>query len=172
MIEVKFSYEGRIIPIQCNKNEKMKDIIIKVEIKLKLENNSVFYLYKGNKINKELKLEEIIKEDDINNITILINSIDKINKNNIIKSKIVKCPECKENARIKFNDYRIILYDCKNGHIKKNILLEEFENTQIIDNKKIICEICKKKDKSNSYNNIFYKCCIMSIYSFHIYNKS
>ena len=91
----------------------MKDIFNKVEIKLKIENNSVYYLYKGNKINKELKLEEIIKEDDINNIIILINSIDEINNNNIVKSKFVKCPECKENTRIKFNDYRIKLYDCK-----------------------------------------------------------
>ena len=108
MIEIKFSYEGRIIPIQCNKNEKMKDIFNKVEVKLKLENNSVFYLYNGKQINKELKLDEIIKKEDINNITILINSIDKINndKNNIIKSKVVKCPQCKERIKIRRNNKR------------------------------------------------------------------
>ena len=41
----------------------------------------------------------------------------------------------------------------------KNILLDEFENTQNIDNKKIKCEICKNNDKCNSYNKIFYRCC-------------
>ena len=158
MIEIKFSYEGKSIPIQCNKNEKMKDIFNKIEIKLKIENNSVYYLYKGNKINKELKLEEIIKEDNINNIIILINSLEKINNNNIIKSKFVKCPECKENTRIKFNDYRIKLYDCKNGNNIENISLEEYENTQEIDISKIICNICKINNKGQTFNNKFYVC--------------
>ena len=157
MIEINFFYEGGIIPIQCNKNEKLKDIFNRLEIKI--ENSSVFYIFKGNKINKELKLEEIIeKEDDINNINILVNSIDEISNNNIIKSKYIICPECKENIRIKINDYKIKLYDCKNGHNIDNILLEEYENTQKIDISKIICNICNKNNKSNTYNNEFYIC--------------
>ena len=157
MIEIKFSYEGRIIPLQCNRNEKMKDIFDKIELKIK--NNSVFYLYKGKQINTELKLEEIIKNDDINNINILINSIDKTTINNkIIKSKFVQCPECKENIRIKFNDYKIKLYDCKNGHNIKNILLEKYENTQEIDISKIICNICKINNKGHTFNNNFFVC--------------
>ena len=140
MIQIKFLYKGSIIPIQCNKNDNLKDIFNKFEIKIR--NNSVFYLYKGNKINKELKLEEIIGEDDINNINILVNSIDEINKNNLIKSKYIICPECKENIRFRIKDYKIKLYDCKNGHNIDNILLEEYENTQNIDISKIICNIC------------------------------
>ena len=46
----------------------MKDIFNKFEIKI--ENNSVYYLYKGNKIDKDIQLEELIKGDDINNINI------------------------------------------------------------------------------------------------------
>jgi len=154
MIEIKFIYKGRNIPFQCNKNEKLKDIFNNFE--LKIQNNSVYYLYKGNKINKELKLEEIIKnEDDIN---ILVNSIDDINENNIVKSKLIKCPECKENIRIKFDDYKIKLYDCKNGHNIENILLEEYENTQKIDISEIICNICNINNKSNTYKNEFYIC--------------
>ena len=30
MIEIKFIYKGRNIPIQCNKNEKLKDIFTKI----------------------------------------------------------------------------------------------------------------------------------------------
>ena len=68
MNQIKFLYEGRIIPIQCNKSDKLKDIFNKFEIKI--ENNSVYYLYKGNKIDKDIQLEELIKGDDINNINI------------------------------------------------------------------------------------------------------
>ena len=55
-------------------------------------------------------------------------------------------------------DYKINLFECKNGHKIDNILLDEFEDTQKIDIKTIECEICKESNKSNSYNNIFYTC--------------
>ena len=73
MIEIKFLYKESIIPIQCNKNEKFEEILHKFETKI--GNNSVNFLYKGNKINKELSLEEVIEKDDINNINILVNII-------------------------------------------------------------------------------------------------
>jgi len=38
------------------------------------------------------------------------------------KSKYIICPECKENARILIDNYKINIYDCKNGH-KKTIFL-------------------------------------------------
>ena len=50
------------------------------------------------------------------------------------------------------------MYDCKNGHIFDNISLNEFEKTQNIDESKIICDICKKIDKSITHDNIFYIC--------------
>ena len=77
---------------------------------------------------------------------------------NIVKSKLVKCPECKENIRIKMNDYKIKLYDCKNGHNIENILLEEYENTQKIDISEIKYNICNINNKSNTFNNEFYVC--------------
>ena len=43
MIQIKFSYKGNVIPIQCSKNNKLKEIFNKLEIKI--ENNSVYYLY-------------------------------------------------------------------------------------------------------------------------------
>ena len=60
---------------------------------------------------------------------------------------------------MEIKDYKINLYDCKNGHIKEK-LLNEFEETQNIDLSHIKCDICKKNNKSISYNNIFYKCLI------------
>ena len=84
--------------------------------------------------------------------------IDNENKNDIIKSKDVICPECGECIRIDIKDYKIKLYECKNKHKLENISLDEFENMQKIDKTKIICKICNKSNKSNSNNNIFYKC--------------
>jgi hypothetical protein len=137
----------------------MKEIFEKFEIKANLENNSVFYLYNGNKLDKEMKLEEIIGNNDINNdINIIVNSIDDIKNNNLIKSKYIKCPECQEDIRIKINDYKIKLYECKNKHNIDNILLEEYENIEKIDISKIICNICNINNKSNTYNNEFYIC--------------
>ena len=44
-------------------------------------------------------------------------------------------------------DYKINIYECKNGHKIENILLNEFEETQNIDRNNIICNICKKNNK-------------------------
>ena len=82
----------------------------------------------------------------------------EVQKDEKIKSKNIICPECKENIKMDIKDYKINLYDCKNGHRKENILLNEFEETQNIDLSHIKCDICKKNNKSISYNNIFYKC--------------
>ena len=89
MAEIIFIYEGQYIKVQCNKNEKMKDIFNKFIKKVQIDdNNSIYYLYKGSIINEELELEKIIEEEYINNIKILVNKINQENKNNnIIKSK-------------------------------------------------------------------------------------
>ena len=109
MAEIIFLYEGQYIKVQCNKNEKMKDIINKFIIKAQIDNNSVYYLYKGNKINEELEIEKL--NEEINNIKIIVNKINEENKNNnIIKSKDIICPECKEKILIKIKDYIIELY--------------------------------------------------------------
>ena len=139
MTEVIFLFEGKNILIQCNKNEKLKDIINKFIIKTQVDNNSVYYLYKGNRINEELEIEKLNEEENINNIKIIVNKINQENKNNnIIKSKMIICPECKEKIMIKINNYKIELYDCKNGHKIKNILLDKYEETQKLDLSKII----------------------------------
>ena len=70
--------------------------------------------------------------------------------------KSIICPECGENAQIKIEDFKINLYGCKNGHNIKNIILENFENTQKLDISKIICNKCKENNKSNSKE--FYHC--------------
>ena len=82
---------------------------------------------------------------------------EKIKKNEILSKDII-CPECKENILIGLDDYKINLNGCKNGHSFNNILIKDFENKQMIDISKIICEECKISNKSISYKNLMYKC--------------
>ena len=50
----------------------------------------------------------------------------------IIKPKDISCPKCGDIAKIKIVDYKILL-QCKNGHNRGNILLDEYKNIQKID---------------------------------------
>ena len=65
------------------------------------------------------------------------------------------CPKCGENAKIKFKNYFITICGCKNNHITENILLEEYQNTQIINENKIFCDVCKKENKEKSLKKLF-----------------
>ena len=86
-------------------------------------------------------------------------SLDKKDgKKSIIKSKKIICPECGEPTCINISNFKISLFDCKNGHKINDISIDKFEKTQLIDQSKIICNICKEKNKSNTQNNEFYIC--------------
>ena len=165
MVEIEFLFNGRNIIIQGKLEENIGTIIDKFINKVQIEKNSVRYLYQGNIIqdsNKNLKLIDIISNSDkiSNKMKIFINDISdtKNNNNPIVPSKNIICPECKELSKIKINDYKINLFDCKNRHNINGILLSDFQNTQKIDISKIICQQCKKINKSITYNNEFYRC--------------
>ena len=66
MAEVIFIYEGRSISIQCNKNQKMKDICNNLSIKINIDLNSLIFLYGGNKLDLNKIYNEISKENRIN----------------------------------------------------------------------------------------------------------
>ena len=145
MIDVTFSYEGQNIIFKCNKNEKMKDLFKQFIKKTQINNNSIFFLYKGNLIDEELEIKNIIEKEDSNIMKIIVNNKNEQNKNNnIIKSKDIICPECKEKTMIKIKNYVIELYNCKNGHNINNILLDEYEKTQQLDISELTCDKCQK----------------------------
>ena len=50
------------------------------------------------------------------------------------------------------------MHKCKNGHTIDNILLSELENTQLIDESKIIWDKCKINNKGNTYNKEMFIC--------------
>ena len=166
MAEVIFIYNQINTTIQCSFNEKMMDIFKKYGLKSGIDIKSVYFLYSGKKINENLTFAQIIEHDDkqSNKIKILVYNIEEINNNNqnasiLVKSNNIICPECNEIAFINIKDYKIEIYGCKNGHNIKDLLINEFDNTQNINISKIICDKCKINNKGNTYNNVFYKCC-------------
>ena len=65
MAEAKFTYEGQDIIIQCNKNQKMKDICTNLSNKINVGINSLIFLYGGNKLDLEKTFNELTKENVI-----------------------------------------------------------------------------------------------------------
>ena len=150
---------GKNTTIQCNLNDKMKDIFNKFGRKVNKDINLLYFLYGGKILNEELTLEENINKDDINKINIIVNDINKEEeKENIIKSKEIICPICKECIKMNIYNYRIYLNECKNKHRIDNIFIKEFENKQNINQNEIICDICKINNKGKAPNNEFYFC--------------
>ena len=130
MAKVIFNYKGIETEIQCNINDKIKDIYKRYETKIGIDISKLYFIYNGNKINNNLALNEIINEEDKrrNIINILVNENNEtIIKENIIKSKEIICPKCYENILIKINEYKINLFNCKNNHNINNILLNDLK---------------------------------------------
>jgi len=165
MEKVIFTFNGINTIIQCNIEDKMKDVCNKFVNKIGIDINLIYFLYNGIQLNLDMTLNQQINniDRDKNEMNILV--YEKLKSTIIIddgkiKSKEIICPKCKENCKIKFEDYKIKLYDCKNKHEINNILLEEYNNTQNINELDIVCEICNKNNKYKSYNKQFYKCLI------------
>jgi len=168
MSQVEFKYNGLNIVIQCNENEKIKNICQQFCKKAQIDKNNIFFSYSGkagSEFNEELTFNQMINSTDKNEnkMTILVNNINEIEEKeekqqSIIKSNEIIFPECGEICKIKFNNYKISLFDCKNEHEINNLSFDEYEKSQNKDISKIICGNCKQNNMYNSYNNQFYKC--------------
>ena len=115
MVEVIFNYKGINTIIQCNINDKMKDIINRFLNKIgKNENNTnLLYIYGDNIINYELTFIQQANEIDRNrnkmNIVVKLNNDNKKDEIKEIISKDIICPECGENILINIKDFKINL---------------------------------------------------------------
>ena len=167
MIEVEFIYNGNTTIVQCKLNDKINNIICnnylnKIEEK---DQNNIYFSYNGNNgitFNEDITFQEIINPEDKkrNKMIILVfKNENQIEENNNSKSNDIICPKCGESIKIEIKDYKIKLFECKNGHIIDNILLNEFDKIQDKFDKKIKCEICNN-NKNNTFNKVFYKCLI------------
>ena len=162
MVELIFNYNQVQTLILANLNDSFNDVIQKYANKAQLDINNAQFFSNGQKISNNEKVKNILNktEKSINRKIILVLSINSTINNintNMIKSKDIICPTCKEPCMFYIIDHKIYLYGCKNGHIINNIKLNEFNNTQNIDISKIKCDKCEN-NKSNIFNNEFYIC--------------
>ena len=168
-IQIEFEYSGNKIQVFGKEDDTMKNIIDKFFTKtnLNLERNELFYLYNGENLDalSNTTLNKIMTKEDYKNGTMKIisynNNNNYLNQNDQIfklKSKYIICPKCEENCLLEIKNYKYSLYGCKNGHKISNLDINEFEESQKIDQTKINCDFCKSNKKSDTYNNIFYKC--------------
>ena len=162
MAEVNFTYEGINTSIQCDIDDKIKDIINKFLIKInKNENINLYYLYDGTQIKEELTFYEQANQIDKNRKkmnVIVYNNLEEPNEKNEIISKEIICLDCKENCLMDIINFKINFSKCKNNHKYNDILLNNYEFTQKINLNEIICDICKNNNKGNTHNNEFYIC--------------
>ena len=161
MATIEFNFEGNTIIIQCSPEEKIKYIINKLIAKLEnKKKEELYFLYGGGIVDENLTFIEQANENDKkrNKMSIIMNKKIDEEEESLKKSEYIICPECKESSRIIVDNYKFGFYDCKNNHKIDNILINDFENTQNINEAKIKCENCNKINKSTLYNNIFFIC--------------
>ena len=159
MANVEFIYETIPYKIQCNKEDKMSEIIFKFGKKSKLDLNTLYFVSEGQILQKELKFSEITKNDYLKVLAYKLNETQtKLANSKQNKSNFIICPICKENSILIYENEKINLSDCRNGHILNYILINEFNETQKYDTSLIKCQICKNNSKSKTAYNEFYKC--------------
>ena len=162
--EVVFSFDGDETVIQCNENDKIKDIFSRFINKRMIDGNSVYCLYSGTKMNLEqdLTFRNLANTEDKSrkkmNILVFKKETSVISYKIFMVSQDIICPICKEICQLEFKDYKINLFGCKNGHKTEGIPLDQFDQEQEINISKIICEKCKIANKSKVSNNQFYRC--------------
>ena len=163
MVEIIFNYNNIETLIQANFNDSFNTITHKFIIKSQLDINNIYFVSNGQIISNNQKIKNMMnKSEKLNKRKIIlvlsINSNITNDNTDMIKSKDIICPECKEICIYDIKDYKIKLYGCKNGHIIDKIKLDEFNNKQKIDIAQIVCDKCKNISKSNSFNNEFFIC--------------
>ena len=140
MAETKFTFEGQDIIIQCNKNQKMRDICTNLSTKINVGINSLIFLYGGNHLNLEKTFEEITKE---NKISILVDKYEneeicpkcgKILKNEIINEIISSNNKINSSLTGIKRQIELIISDI-NNKVDANYISTQLENIIILINK-------------------------------------
>ena len=83
MKEILFMYNGIEITIECEEDQKMKDIFIKLSEKIGINHKNLEFKYQGNIINENLIFNEFLNKINLEKIIKIV-----VNNKNIIISKI------------------------------------------------------------------------------------
>ena len=164
MVEIVFNHNHIETIIQANLDDSFNKIIQRYINKSQLDINNLYFISNGQILpNNGKNIMNIMNKSEQSNKKKIIFALSKnttiINDNtNMIKSKDIICPICKEICIYEIEDHKIKLHGCKKGHIMDNIKLDDFNNQQNINISQIICDKCKNISKSNTLNNEFYIC--------------
>ena len=159
-IIVNFSYKKKKTIIQSNPKEKMKKIFEQFTTKSLSDINKLNFWYMGRIIFDKIEIDQYLNFDGQKRKEMNILVTEKKDKysESIIKSKQIICPICGEFAKFNVKNYKMSIYGCKYNHKLNDMNLEEFQNSQLIDISKIICDKCKDKNKYNTFRNEFHHC--------------
>ena len=157
MAESKFTYEGSDIIIQCNKNQKMKDICNNMSTKINVNINSLVFLYGGGLLNLEKTFEELTKE---NRISILVDKNEdeeicpkcgRLLKNEIINEIILSNNKINSSLKGIRRQIELIINDI-NNKVDINDIISQLENINVLINN--INEDIKKSNNKLNINKI------------------
>ena len=122
---------------------------------------NVYFLFNGAILDSNSKINDEGEDSSNEKVVLVCDQGTKIEDNtqekNFSYSKDIVCPTCGESSCITFSDYKINISSCDNGHETKKILLENFKETQKIDEDEIKCGKCKTK-RMNTFEQKFYYC--------------
>ena len=163
MVDIEFNLNQAITIIQARPEDTFQDAIKKYLQKVMINPNIVGFIVNGKQVNPTQTIESHMNQlnKQSKKVNVLVNTFEEDDKNKeqvFIESKDIICPQCKEPCRIKFEDNKIKLFDCDNGHITENIKIMKFPYIQKINISEILCEKCKLKNKGNCLENEFYTC--------------
>ena len=158
---IKFIYNGQELIVQAQKGKQMKDIIQGYLTKIQKEQKDVYFLYNGIVLDSNKTLNEINSLSS--EIVILVYDAiinedkEKDKEKEIHYSNDIICPTCGESCIVTFSGYKINLTSCDNGHEMKNILFQNFKDSQKINEGQIKCNKCGN-NKENTFEQKFYIC--------------
>ena len=119
-----FIFDKEKTVIKCSDGDYFKDICNKFAKKINAKKNEIIFLYRGKQINQNIKINKYINKEDFKNNKIIIFCFKHISREKLYHKNRLKeiiCPECGETCKIKLDDFKIILYECKNNHKIENI---------------------------------------------------
>ena len=159
MYAVEFNYHDNIRKLQCFYDEPLREICKRYGRKAILDITTFHFLYLGKEINLDLNFSQLSNEIDKIRKVMTLNVIDRNMKDfNMVKAKEMICPECYDSVMFDVEKYKINVHDCKNGHAVGCLLLDEIEESQMIDFTQIKCDICRIYSRGYTYKNEFFRC--------------
>ena len=137
MVDIEFNYNQSITLIQARLDEPFQDAINRYIQKSLLDPSSV-YFFANAQINPANTVESQMNDLDKSNkkmfVQVHLLERDDQDKGQVVtNSKDIICPTCKEPCRITFDNFKIKLSECVNGHDTSDIKLIDFPDTQKIN---------------------------------------